>query len=89
MGMVPALEAVLTLLTLVKNTHRDTTEALQTLLEVGKAIKGLVIYFRDEDGHEDAIFTGLYRASSAEALKASMVMSMHLTNVEEPRRGKP
>lgn len=79
----------MTLLRLVKTTNKDTMEALQTLLDVGKAIKGLVIYFRDEDGHEDAIFTGLYRASSAEALKAAMVMSLHLTKLEEPSRGKP
>lgn len=78
-------------LSLVKYVNRDTVEALECLLALAKQgeLGGTAIYYRETGGHEDAIFTGIYRRNSAEALKASMLMSRHLTGVEERARGRP
>lgn len=78
-------------LSLVKHASKDIVEALESLLELARKgeLRGLAIYYRETGGHEDAVFTGIYRTNVAEAVKAAMLMSVYLTRHEERARGKP
>lgn len=78
------------ILSLVKQCNEDTVEVLECLLSLARRgeLRGTSIYYRDISGHEDAIFTGMFR-NNAEALKAAMLTSMFLTRQEEQARSKP
>lgn len=69
------------LLQLVNGANKDTAEALDRLMAARQSLKGMLVYYRDDDGHEDAIFTGLYKSSAAEALMAAMRVSGYLTKL--------
>lgn len=65
-------------LKLVEYTCRDTISILKVLL--GMALKGhlrgLVVCYRTHEGHEDSVFTGIYKAHPSMAAGVSMKISM-------------
>lgn len=77
-------------LSLVKNSNKDTVEALESLLALARRneLRGTAIYFQDTGGYEDAIFTGLLRSNRAEALKGVALMWKYLTQLGERLRGR-
>lgn len=70
---------------------QDTIAVLRVLL--AKAIKGelrgLALCYRTENGEEDTVFTGIYKAHPDTALGAGMRMSMAMTREHDARMGPP
>lgn len=63
---------------LVEYTCRDTVSALKVLLSlaVNGKLRGLVVFYRTEDGRDETIYTGLYRVRPDLALNASLKLSV-------------
>jgi hypothetical protein len=78
-------------LRMVKRSNKETIETLRWMLE--QAERGRKFDFagwmRDEDGIELAIFTGAYRADTAQALMAALRMSKHIMLVHDRVYGPP
>jgi hypothetical protein len=65
-------------LKLVEYSCRDTISVLKVLLSLalkGK-LRGLLVCYRDDDGREDTVFTGIYKESRSSMLNASLRVSM-------------
>jgi hypothetical protein len=63
---------------LVEYSCRDTISVLKVLLSLalkGK-LRGLLVCYRDDDGREDTVFTGIYKESRSSMLNASLRVSM-------------
>ena len=72
-NQVPAV-----VLKLVEYSCRDTISVLKVLLSLalkGK-LRGLLVCYRDEDGREDTVFTGVYKDSEPAKLNASLRISL-------------
>lgn len=76
---------------LVKYTCRDTLAVLKVLLSmaVKGELRGLALCYRTEDGEEETVFTGIYKAHPANAVNAAMRLSWGLTQMQDNRRGPP
>jgi hypothetical protein len=65
-------------LKLVEYSCRDTISILKVLLSMalkGK-LRGIVVCYRTDDGQEDTIFTGIYKAHPSVAVGTSLRMSV-------------
>lgn len=71
-------------LRLVRNSTKQTIDALRQLLECAMRgeVVGLCICFKTKDGQEKAIFTGVYSDRQL-AASAAMRMSVKMTMKEE------
>lgn len=68
------------LLKLVEYKARDTVEILKALLSIalkGK-LRGMVICYRDDDGEEHTLFTGVYKERPSKAAGAALRMGLTL-----------
>lgn len=80
----------MTVLRLVKRSNSETVELLECMLalaRIGELEDVETTYTRR--GVEYTAFTGRYRSSSAEALRAAFRMSILLTRQESTARGNP
>lgn len=65
-------------LKLAEYSCKDTISILKVLLAMalkGK-LRGLVVCYRDDEGREDTIFTGAYKANPSSMLNASLKVSI-------------
>lgn len=71
-------------LRLVRNSTKDTLDALRQLLECAMRgeILGICICFKTRDGRERALFTGVY-SDRQHAASAAMRMSVKMTLRDE------
>lgn len=65
-------------LKLVEYSCRDTISILKVLLSLALkgGLRGLVVCYRTEDGREDTVCTGIYKAHPERAVSASLRMSV-------------
>jgi hypothetical protein len=65
-------------LRLVDYACKDTISTLKVLLSLALKgrLRGIMVSFRMDDGTEDSIFTGIYKAHPATAVSASLKVSM-------------
>lgn len=65
-------------LKLVEYACRDTLSILKVLtaLALKGRLRGLVVCYRTDEGVEDTVFTGIYKAHPERAMGASLKMSM-------------
>lgn len=57
--------------------------SLASRSEVGHVHGGVVVYFRAQDGSENFVFTGQYKASHAQAVKAAARMMWRLMQADD------
>ena len=71
----------MTVLRLVQGSNADTVEVLEYLLRRAKLgeVIALAVAYKTRKGAEEAVFSGLYRASPDQAISASMRLSWALT----------
>ncbi len=74
---------------LVQNSNTETIRALEYLTDQARRglITGIAVCFRDPSGHEEAAFTGIYKAHPERALNAAMRMSWRLTQMQDEQAG--
>lgn len=67
-------------LKIVEYLSKDTIATLRVLLSMALKgqLRGLAIYYRTEDGSEETVFTGIYKAHAADAATAGMRLSVSL-----------
>lgn len=63
---------------LVEYACRDTIAVLKVLLSMAikGRLRGLVVCYRTENGEEDTVFTGIYKAHPERAVNASLKISV-------------
>lgn len=63
---------------LVKYTCRDTVAVLKVLLSMAikGELRGLALCYRMQDGREETVFTGLYKAHPASAENAAKRLNL-------------
>jgi hypothetical protein len=79
----------LKVLRLVEYVCKDTTAILKVLLGMALRgqLRGLIVLYRTDDGREETVYTGAYRANSRQAASATLSASMELlrANGEIPK----
>jgi len=72
-------------LRLVEFSNRETQAVLSALhaRSVRGEVIGIALCFRAPDGAEQCVYTGAYKADPAQALNASMRMSVQLTQMQD------
>lgn len=74
----------MSVLQLVCTSNRDTVVALECMLEKARRgrLNGLAACFELDNGTEEALFTGRYKADPAKAVNASLRLSMRLAQLQ-------
>jgi hypothetical protein len=73
-------------LRLVEHDGTDTQEVLAALAAkaaAGDLPRGMVVYFPSPDGEENFVFTGMFRTSHAQAVKAAARLQWRLMQAED------
>jgi len=73
-------------LRLVDYANGETSQALRAIAsrsDGGRVRGGVMVYFRSEDGTENFVFTGQYKTSHAQAVKAAARMMWRLMQLED------
>lgn len=73
-------------LSLVEHSNGETSKVLRSVAsrsDGGHVHGGVMMYFKGEDGSENFVFTGQYKASHAQAVKAAARMMWRLMQAED------
>ena len=76
---------------LVRYPGRDTIAVLRVLLAkaLRGELRGVVLCYRTDDGAEEAVFTGVYKARPEYAMSAAMHLSMDMNRDRDRVNGPP
>lgn len=79
------------ILKLVRTSNRETLQLLEALSELARheEVDDVLICYRKRGDAMRFATTGSYGASTAEALRAIMKVSVYLTEMEDQVRGAP
>lgn len=74
-----------------RDDHAGTVAVLSALLVKARRgeLRGIALSYRTVDDREAAVYTGLYRAAPAEAVRAGLRMSWRLTQDHDMRLSSP
>lgn len=70
-------------LRLVEYVCKDTVSILKVLLSMAikGQLRGLIVLYRTEDGQEETVYTGAYKANSRLGASSALGLSMDLMRV--------
>lgn len=65
---------------LAEYSCRDTISILKVLLTaaLGGRLRGLIVSYRKEDGNEETVYTGIYKANPSKAAGAALRASLRM-----------